>query len=155
MSFSLYYYTIGIAWNCQQHLASGSKSASKSHPAKGPFTHPRLVATSPYWQSFYRVFFTHLATATPMAFIHSASTIGLSGAEILSWIENLQAGAFIGCAHHVRDMVSLGTHTKLLQSLYFISTSGSSVDDQISNLYETLGLQVTVSSVSFYQRTIR
>lgn len=128
LKFSLYYYTIGHAWNCQQHLASGRKSGSKFHPAKGPLTHPRLMISPPYWQSFYRVFFTHLTTATPVAFAYIPGVAGLSPTETLSWIENLQAGAFIGNTSQLRDMVLLGTHTKLLQSLYSISTSGSSVE---------------------------
>ncbi|KAF8595990.1 hypothetical protein BDV93DRAFT_514494 [Ceratobasidium sp. AG-I] len=143
MSFSLYYYTLGHAWNCKQHLASGRKSASKSHPAKGPFTHPRLVLTPPYWQSFYRALFAHLATATPMAFVHTLDVEELSGAETLSWIENLQAGALIGRTFHLYNMVVLGTHTELLRGLYFISTSGSRVDQQMSDLYEEHGLEVT------------
>lgn len=147
MRFSLYYYTLGHSWNCERYLASGRKNVSEPHSAKGPFTHPRLLLAPPYWQSFYLVLFTHLTTATPMALVHTSDIVKFSGAETLSWLEGLQAGALIGSTQSVREMILLGTHTKLLQSLYYVGAGGSHIDQQTSSLFEEHGLKVNVSNI--------
>ncbi|KAF8596015.1 hypothetical protein BDV93DRAFT_563790 [Ceratobasidium sp. AG-I] len=143
MRFSLHYYTLGLAWNCQRHLESSRKNASESQSDKQQSMRPRLVLIPPYWQSFYRSFFAHLVTATPIAFAHTSDTSRLSGAEIAAWLEGLQAGALVASAHRVREVAMLGTHTKLLQNLSYIATSGSRVDQQTSNLFHAHGLKVT------------
>lgn len=145
MRFSLYYYTLGLAENCKQHLASSPKSTSKSQPAKGPLTHPRLVLIPPYWQSFYRTFFVHLVTATPVALVSVSEFSQLSGSEIVAWIKSLQAGALVASAHRVREVLLLHSDIELLQSLYGITMSGSRVNQQVSDLCEDHGLVATVS----------
>ncbi|KAG8704361.1 hypothetical protein FRC08_002269 [Ceratobasidium sp. 394] len=138
MSFSLYYYTIGLAWNCEQHLASTSSNA-----VKGPRTHPRLIYTPPFWQTFHRFLLAHLVTATPVALVPTPELCSLSGHELACWIETLDIGGMVSAAFNVRDILLVDVHTELLQGLYAISMIGSIVDERLSDLISLKGLKVT------------
>ncbi|KAF8595989.1 hypothetical protein BDV93DRAFT_611111 [Ceratobasidium sp. AG-I] len=143
MQFSLYYYTIGLASDCQRYLSLPPRKSSESQPAKGPLTHPRLVLNPPYWQSFYFLFIVHLVTATPVAFVPTSEGRRLSGNDIIAWVEALDAGALVASSHRIREVLLLETHTELLKSLYGISMSGSCVEDQASKLCEQYRLAAT------------
>ncbi|KAG8721360.1 hypothetical protein FRC08_013723 [Ceratobasidium sp. 394] len=129
MSFSLHFYTIGLAWNCEQYL--GSKPL---RPGKGPRTHPRLVYKRPFWQAFHSLLIEHLVTATPVTFVATSELCRLSGQELVAWIETSDIGGLASSVHNVREIVTVDAHTELLQGLYSIVMIGSVVDERLSDM---------------------
>ncbi|KAB5588205.1 Potassium voltage-gated channel subfamily H member 2 [Ceratobasidium theobromae] len=140
LKYSLYYYTLGLAFNCQSYLALAHPSNPK---AKNPYTHPRLTFSPPYWQSFYRTFFVHLLTATPLAFAHIPDVLKLTSEHFITWAQGLDVGATASYVRFVRDVVSWGTHTEFLQSLFTIGISGTPVDEAACEMFIKYNLRVT------------
>lgn len=146
MSFSLYYYTLGLAKDCERYLALRPRNPPQSQPVKTPSTHPRLVLSPPSWQNFYPKLFVHLVSATPMTFIPTGETWQLSGSQVVDWVRGLDAGGLVASTPLIREVILLDTNAELLQNLYLILTIGSHVDQQMSDAGDRLGLALRVSS---------
>ncbi|KAG8710898.1 hypothetical protein FRC09_020885 [Ceratobasidium sp. 395] len=141
MSFSLHYYTLGLAYNCCQHLAAQPYSPA-AFP-KRPQTHPRLIYTPPFWQTFHRFLLDHLVTATPFTLVPGPDMSCLSGHELAEWIKTLDVGGMVSAAFNVRDILLIDTYTELLQGLYAVTMIGSVVDEQLSDLITRKRIKAT------------
>ncbi|KAF8703158.1 hypothetical protein RHS03_06212, partial [Rhizoctonia solani] len=141
LRFPLHIYTIGHAYNCQTYLQSANTLGGTS---KTPYTHPRLVLSPPYWQSFYRSLFVHLTTATPLAFAHVRNVLDLSPNHIIGWARALDAGAIASAAGLIRQipLATWEAHADLFQSLFSFTISGSSIHYLVP-VFECLRILIT------------
>ncbi|KAJ1302138.1 hypothetical protein OPQ81_000967 [Rhizoctonia solani] len=141
LRMSLYYYTMELAYNCQSYLAS----ARSNGISKTPYSHPRMAPVPFYWSSFFRYLFMHLATATPMAFVHLTNIFEFSPSQFVGWAKALDVGAIACVAGLVRQIpkATLEVHLEFFRSLFSFTFSGSSIDDNLSNLYESLKVPIT------------
>jgi hypothetical protein len=141
LQFSLYFYTLNHPLNCQAYLSFTHPHISRT---KTPYTHPRLLFTPFYWQSFYASFFVHLTTATPLALPHILDVSSLSSSQFIAWAKAFDCGATTSCTRFVREIVTLGTDIEFLQNLFLIGCGGALMDENTSALFEKHKLPLVV-----------
>ncbi|CAE6417057.1 unnamed protein product [Rhizoctonia solani] len=137
---SLYYYTIRHKDNCQAYLGT----AHSGRTSKTPYTHPRLVPIPFYWSSTPYYIFTHLTTATPMAFAYFTNILKFPPSQLLDWAVALDVGAISCSSGLVRSIprASFECHAEFLRTLYSFSFTGSSMDNNLSKLFEELKIPI-------------
>ncbi|CAE6460644.1 unnamed protein product, partial [Rhizoctonia solani] len=140
LRFPLHIYTIGHAYNCQAYL----RSALLGGTSKTPYTHPRLIFAPLYWQSFYRSFFVHLTTATPIAFAYFKSVTAVSPSEVIDWAKALDVGAIASETGSIRQIpaATLEASADFFRGLFSFTMSGSSFN-YLSDTFERLRIPAT------------
>ncbi|CEL58455.1 hypothetical protein RSOLAG1IB_12123 [Rhizoctonia solani AG-1 IB] len=140
LRFPLHIYTIGHVYNCRTYL----QPILPGRTSKSPYTHPRLVLSPLYWQSFYRSFFVHLTTATPLAFAHIKSIVDLSSSQVIDWAMALDVGAIASVTGLIRQIpvTTLEHHASFFRTLFSFTLSGSAIDF-LSHTLERLQIPIT------------
>ncbi|CAE6455484.1 unnamed protein product [Rhizoctonia solani] len=141
LRLSLYYYTIGLGYNCQGYLGL----ARLDRTPKSPYTHPRLIPIPFYWSSFFLSFLVHLKTATPVAFAHFTNFLQFKPSIFIDWATTLDVGAITCSSGLVRliPVANLEAHAEFFQSLFSFAFTGSSLDRASSSVFERLGIFIT------------
>ncbi|CAE6520716.1 unnamed protein product [Rhizoctonia solani] len=141
LRMSLYYYTIRHKENCQAFL----ELAHLKRTSKTPYSHPRLVPVPFYWSSAPYYIFTHLTTATPMAFVYFTHFLEFPPSQLLDWAVALEVGAISCTSGLVRSIpkAKFEVHAGFLQTLYSFSFTGSSMDNALSQMFEELKIPIT------------
>ncbi|KAF8703110.1 hypothetical protein RHS03_06209, partial [Rhizoctonia solani] len=141
LRLSLYFHTIGHAYNCRMHL----NSISPDRTDKTPHSHPRLLLAPFYWQNFYRTLFVHLTTATPIAFAWFTNILEFSSSQLIDWATMLDVGAIACDAGQICQMpkTTLADHAEFFRGLYSFTLSGAAIGSFLSKSLEELDIRIT------------
>ncbi|CAE6410062.1 unnamed protein product [Rhizoctonia solani] len=137
---SLYTFTIRLTETCRTHLSlAGLKRTSKT-----PRTHPRFIAAPFYWTSTFYYIFTHLVTATPMAFGSFVDIYQAPPGDLIDWGIALDAGAMTWPSGPARliPRATYEAHAEFLRTLYSFSFTGSTMSKALSQVFEELKIPI-------------
>ncbi|CAE6390629.1 unnamed protein product [Rhizoctonia solani] len=136
----LYYFTIRLAETGRTYLSL----ARLSRTPKTPHSHPRLAPVPFHWSSTFYYLFTHLTTATPMAFAYFSDIYQFPPTELIDWSIALDVGA-IACSSGLIRLIPKHTyeaHAAFFRSLYSFSFTGSTMSNALSQVFEELRIHV-------------
>ncbi|KAJ1306400.1 hypothetical protein OPQ81_007405 [Rhizoctonia solani] len=92
----------------------------------------------PYWQSFNASLINQLIYGTPTAFPYVLDIAKFPSRHFIDWVRNLGAGGVVCAPRFIRDTLASGSESniKLLQGLYNIVATGSTLDESTAALIE-------------------
>ncbi|CUA76998.1 Potassium voltage-gated channel subfamily H member 2 [Rhizoctonia solani] len=141
LSFSLYYYTLGLPKTIQN--ARPAMPHISNPNLKTPMTHPFLIFSPPYWQSFHGSLFNHLVSGTSTTFAHVPDIMKLPSSQLITWARALDVGGMLCAPRFLQQSLAsdFEDNSSFLQSLYMVVVCGSAIDDSTSALIEKHGLK--------------
>ncbi|CUA75489.1 hypothetical protein RSOLAG22IIIB_05920 [Rhizoctonia solani] len=138
---SLHSFTIGISRARQKYL----QPADSEGTSKAPQLYPRLIPFPFYWTTTFYSIFTHLSTATPMAFAYFSDIYRTPPSQFIEWAVALDVGAMTCPAGSARliPKATYKAHAEFLRSLYSFTITGSAMSSALSQVFEELEIPVT------------
>ncbi|CAE6468548.1 unnamed protein product [Rhizoctonia solani] len=135
IQLSLYFYTFPLLTTQRLHTASHSNIIFGSHPL--------LLFSPAYWQSFSSIFTMRLAIGIPTAFAHVSDIARLPSSHFVSWVQGLNAGEVMCAPRFVRDVLASGSESSInvLQNLQRVMVGGSALEESTGILAEKYNLK--------------
>ncbi|CAE6522801.1 unnamed protein product [Rhizoctonia solani] len=95
IQFSLFWYTLFLPTDDVNIISAAYFSGTASSSTRPPQTHPQLIFSPPFWQSYHASLVIHLITATPVTFGYLQDAANLPSNQLVPWARALDVGSII------------------------------------------------------------